>query len=130
MAHVEVKLIKKGYKLKGHSGIDAFERFKASLEENQVVEATFETLDNDGSYAQIKKAHKLLRLMSDESGYTIEEMKMIVKLHSGFAYQKTINGINYVIPIKSIGDMSMIELSKFIESILFYAHTEMNFILE
>jgi hypothetical protein len=128
--HCEVKLIKKGYKLINHSGVDAFERFKARLKEDQVVEAHFETLDDTGTYLQLKKAHKLLRIMSEESGYTVEEMKMIVKHHCGLAYEKEINGVNYVIPLKSMGDMSMEELSKFIECTLFYADTKMNMVLE
>lgn len=113
--------------IEGREDLDNFYR---SLEPGDEVEAVLEKEVTDHSWVQVKKVHKLMRIMSEESGYSVEEIKMLVKYNTGYAYAKIIDGERYVIPIKSIGSMSKKELTAFIEAVLNYAATKMDLVLE
>lgn len=100
-----------------------FEHFVTLLENDDLVEAYFEKIVDDASLPQIKKIHKMFRIMSEHSGYTVEEIKILVKESCGLAYSKIINGERYVIPLKSIGDMSKTEISNLMEGTIRFAET-------
>ncbi len=68
------------------------------------------TSDN-ASLAQIAKVHACIRTLAQESGYTFDEMKRIIKTHAGLCY----DGGDAEI-CKSFADCSKMELALAIES--------------
>ena len=68
------------------------------------------TSDN-GSLAQLAKVHACIRELAKECGYTFDEMKFIVKKHSGLCYDG--GGAEYC---KSFKECSKEELAMAIES--------------
>lgn len=123
--HLLIKLQKKMGKLLSATPKmkTEFEHFVTLLENDDLVEAYFEKIVDDASLPQIKKIHKMFRIMSEHSGYTVEEIKILVKESCGLAYSKIINGERYVIPLKSIGDMSKTEISNLMEGTIRFAET-------
>ena len=123
MSNLIIQLVKKDdiLKYKFSSGDSLYKTFKDTIKEDQIVEMSLELIDNSGSIAQIRKIHKLFRIISEHSGYTVEEVKLLVKEECGFAYNKIIDNKYYVIPIKSIADMSKDELIKLIECTIMFA---------
>ena len=107
-----------------------YTKFKESLIEGDLIDVHMEVVNNDGTIPQIRKIHMLFRIISEFSGYTVEEVKLLVKEECGFAYNKQINGKYYVIPLKSIGDMSKIELANLIEATIKYAMDKYDLILD
>jgi hypothetical protein len=68
------------------------------------------TSDN-ASLAQIAKVHACIRTLAQESGYTFDEMKRIIKTHSGLCYDAGDAEV-----CKSFADCSKSELALAIES--------------
>ena len=79
------RLIKKDGKLTYASPQDklAYDIFISKLEEGQTVEMYIDLANADHSKAQLAKVHACIREMAKESGYTFDEMKIIVKQASG-----------------------------------------------
>ena len=129
---IKIQMIKKDNRFRYKSTKDEllYTKFKDQTKEDDVIDTYFEVVKNDSSYLQIKKCHVLFRVISEHSGYTVEEVKMLVKEYCGFAYSKTINDKNYVIPLKSIGDMSKDELISLIECTIRFAQEFYDLILE
>ena len=61
----------------------AYDMFISKLEEGQIVEMYIDLANADHSKAQLAKVHACIREMAKESGYTFDEMKVIVKQASG-----------------------------------------------
>ena len=130
--HILVKLQKKMGKLLAATPKykSDFDHFVTLLENDDLVEGYFEKIIDDASIPQIRKIHKMFRMMSEHSGYTVEEIKILVKESCGLAYTKIINGERYVIPLKSIGDMSKTEISNLMEGTVRFAETNYLMVLE
>ena len=60
-----------------------FKLFVNSLLEGDDVDIFINRLGKDGSLAQIAKVHTCIRKLAEESGYTFNEMKKLVKNESG-----------------------------------------------
>ena len=67
--------------------------------------------DTDHSVAQLAKVHACIRELAKESGYTFDEMKMIIKRQSGLCYDG--GDAEYC---KSFADCSKDELALAIEA--------------
>jgi hypothetical protein len=63
-----------------------YKNFINKLSEGQKVEMYIGLADTDHSIAQLAKIHACIRELAKESGYTFEEMKVLVKEKSGLCY--------------------------------------------
>ena len=99
------RLIKEDGKLIYHEPKDklAYAIFVAKLKEGQVVDMYIDLADADHSKAQLAKVHACIRELASESGYSFDDMKLIIKDSSG------LNG-------KSFADCSKNELMLAIEA--------------
>jgi hypothetical protein len=108
-----VKLVKRGGKLiypDDKSKLN-FQIFVDKLADGQQVEVFMGLTSDNGSLAQIAKVHACIRTLAQESGYTFDEMKRIIKTHSGLCYDAEDAEI-----CKSFADCSKSELALAIES--------------
>jgi hypothetical protein len=108
-----VKLVKRGGKLiypDDKSKLN-FQIFVDKLADGQQVEVFMGLTSDNGSLAQIAKVHACIRTLAQESGYTFDEMKRIIKTHSGLCYDAGDTEV-----CKSFADCSKSELALAIES--------------
>jgi S-adenosylmethionine:tRNA-ribosyltransferase-isomerase (queuine synthetase) len=89
----------------------SYQLFLDRLQEGQEVEVFMGLTSDNGSLAQLAKIHACIRELAKESGYTFDEMKFIVKKHSGLCYDG--GGAEYC---KSFKECSKEELAMAIES--------------
>lgn len=88
-----------------------YQIFLDKLSEGQEVEVFMDLTSSNKSAAQIAKVHACIRELAKESGYTFNEMKIIVKKYSGLCYDD--GGVEYC---KSFADCSKTELVLAIEA--------------
>jgi hypothetical protein len=88
-----------------------YEIFIDNLAEDEVVEMYMEVSTSDGTASQVAKVHTCIRELAKESGYTFEEMKVVVKEKAGLIIDK---GTTQT--IKSFADCSKDELSQAIQA--------------
>jgi len=108
-----VKLVKQGGKLiypDVKSKLN-YQLFLNKLSEGQEVEMFIDLSNTDHSLAQLAKIHACIRELAKESGYTFDEMKVLIKKHSGLCYD--VGAEEYC---KSFKDCSKDELAMAIES--------------
>jgi hypothetical protein len=89
----------------------SYQLFLDKLQDGQEVEVFIGLTSDNGSLAQLAKVHACIRELAKECGYTFDEMKFIVKKHSGLCYDG--GGAEYC---KSFKDCSKEELAMAIES--------------
>jgi len=79
------KFIKKNGKLTYATPQDklAYEIFVDKIQEEQIVDMYLDLASADHSKAQLAKVHACIRELAKESGYTFDEMKVVVKEASG-----------------------------------------------
>jgi len=107
------KLVKRGGKLvypDDKSKLN-FQIFIDKLADGQQVEVFMGLTSDNASLAQIAKVHACIRTLAQESGYTFDEMKRIIKTHAGLCYDAGDAEI-----CKSFADCSKMELAQAIES--------------
>jgi hypothetical protein len=63
----------------------AYEIFLEKIPEGQKVDMYLDLADADHSKAQLAKVHACIREIAKESGYTFDEMKLVIKDASGIA---------------------------------------------
>ena len=85
--------------------------FLDKLQEGQEVEVFMGLTSDNGSLAQLAKIHACIREIAKECGYTFNDVKIIVKKHSGLCYDG--GGAE---ECKSFKDCSKEELAMAIES--------------
>ena len=110
---LSVKLVKKDGKLvyPDEKSRLAYQIFLDKLPEGQKVEMYIGLADADHSVAQLAKVHACIRELAKESGYTFEEMKVLIKERSGLCYEAGEATI-----CKSFADCSKDELALAIEA--------------
>jgi hypothetical protein len=81
------KFIKRNGKLTYATPQDklAYEIFVDKLQEGDKVDMFVELHGPDHSKAQLAKVHACIRELAKESGYTFEEMKLVIKEQAGLA---------------------------------------------
>ena len=83
MQNVEIRLVKKDGKLvfKEAIGGTRYKQFTESLEEGQVVNSYYsvELDDSEKTLGQLAKVHVLIKQLAKDIGYTVGEMKDLVK---------------------------------------------------
>jgi hypothetical protein len=110
---LSVKLVKKDGKLTYPDDKSklAYQIFLDKLQEGQKVEMYIGLADADHSVAQLAKVHACIRELAKESGYTFEEMKVLIKERSGLCYDAGDTTL-----CKSFADCSKDELALAIEA--------------
>ena len=110
---LSVKLVKKDGKLTYPDDKSklAYQIFLDKLQEGQRVEMYIGLADADHSIAQLAKVHACIRELAKESGYTFEEMKVLIKERSGLCYDAGDATL-----CKSFADCSKDELALAIEA--------------
>jgi hypothetical protein len=110
---LSVKLVKKDGKLTYPDDQSklAYQIFLDKIPEGQKVEMYIGLADADHSIAQLAKVHACIRELAKESGYTFEEMKVLIKERSGLCYEAGDATI-----CKSFADCSKDELALAIEA--------------
>jgi hypothetical protein len=110
---LSVKLVKKDGKLTYPDDQSklAYQIFLDKIQEGQKVEMYIGLADADHSVAQLAKVHACIRELAKESGYTFEEMKVLIKERSGLCYEAGEATI-----CKSFADCSKDELALAIEA--------------
>ena len=110
---LSVKLVKKDGKLTYPDDKSklAYQIFLDKLEEGQKVEMYIGLADTDHSVAQLAKVHACIRELAKESGYSFDEMKMIIKEQSGLCYDA-----GDAVVCKSFADCSKDEIALAIEA--------------
>lgn len=98
------------------AGVKQYEKFISSLKEGSVVEFFYEMQTDDGSLAQLAKIHAAIRDLCNHTGYTFEDMKLLVKKRAGLCIEKELDGSKFLY-CKSFGDCSKQELSLAIEAL-------------
>jgi hypothetical protein len=111
---LSLQLLKKNGKLIYKSLADKVkhEELVKNLEEGQVVNIFFDANKDTGTYAQLAKIHASIRELAVETGYSFDEMKIVVKKHAGLCW--TDSEGEYC---KSFADCSVEELSLAIAAI-------------
>lgn len=79
------KFIKKDGKIIFNSPKDklAYDIFISKLADGQIVDMYLDLASIDHSRAQLAKVHACIRELAKESGYTFDEMKLVIKQASG-----------------------------------------------
>ena len=110
---LSVKLVKKDGKLTYPDDKSklAYQIFLDKIQEGQRVEMYIGLADADHSIAQLAKVHACIRELAKESGYTFEEMKVLIKERSGLCYDAGDATL-----CKSFADCSKDELALAIEA--------------
>jgi len=90
-----------------------YNKFVDSLPEGTKIEIFVSVTGPKGSNAQIAKIYVMLRELAAEIGYSLEEMKLIVKRKSGLCFNR--DGQEYC---KSFGECDKSELNAVIQNII------------
>lgn len=82
---ITIKMIKKNGKItyEDEKSKLAYDIFISKLPENQKLEMYIDLADADHSKAQLAKVHACIRELAAESGYTFDDMKLLIKSASG-----------------------------------------------
>jgi len=112
---LKITFKKKGNKLVITSKLerDQYNIFIRSLDEDAIVEGLLELRTLDNTKSQLAKIHVMIKIMADEQGYSVKEMKEIMKDECGMSYKKEGKKI-----YESFADKSKDELSNVIETII------------
>ncbi len=92
-----------------------YQMFKDNLEEGAIVEMFVEEFDNSNTIPQLRKIHSMIRELSDHSGFTFSEIKLLCKDKAGLCITRNIASKEYY-ECKSFADASSIELSAAIQA--------------
>jgi len=82
---ITIKMVKKNGKItyEDEKSRLAYDIFVSKLPENQKLEMYIDLADADHSKAQLAKVHACIRELAAESGYTFDDMKLLIKSASG-----------------------------------------------
>lgn len=98
-----------------HGDAQAYQLFKEQLPEGTIIELYAEVASDDGTLAQLAKIHAMIRELSHHTGFTFEEVKMLIKQRSGLVLIRKIEGKEDIV-IKSLADCDKDELSSAIQA--------------
>jgi len=82
---ITIKMVKKNGKItyEDEKSRLAYDIFVSRLPENQKLEMYIDLADADHSKAQLAKVHACIRELATESGYSFDDMKLLIKSASG-----------------------------------------------
>lgn len=94
-----------------------YKLFVENLVEDQTVEVFFDANKDDGTLAQLAKIHKCIREIAKETGNDFEDIKDIIKMRSGFCFEKEVDG-KVITKCKSFAKASKEDLGFVIEALI------------
>lgn len=77
------------------------------------------------SLRQIKLVYHCFREISDKTGYTVEEVKMLMKMKQGYCFSHTLEEIE-ITDCKSLSEFSIKEMSDFIVKVDIWSSQTLN----
>jgi hypothetical protein len=121
------RFIKKNGKLVFNNTKDklAYELFVDKINEGQIVEMYIDLANVDHSKAQLAKVHACIRELAKESGYTFEEMKLLVKKSAGLCIEA-----EGILECKSFAECSKDEIALAIEACIEIGRNNFNINLQ
>lgn len=109
--HLELT-VKDGRLQFSNDGLKAkYNNFLNNIPEGSKVELFISVCNDKGSDTQLARLHAMIRELSSGLGYTFDEMKLIIKKHSGLSFTE-----NDEIKYKSFANCTKDELSLAIQS--------------
>ena len=114
MQILKIKFKKDGNRLiiKSNLAKEQYKLFVESLNQDDIIEALFELQTQDNTKAQLAKIHVCIKIMADEQGSSIRDMKEQVKDECGMSYMDEQKNKVY----ESFAKCSKKELSNVIET--------------
>lgn len=91
--------------------------FVESLVEGQTVEIFLDANKDDGTLSQLAKIHKCIREIAKETGNEFEDVKDLIKIRSGFCFEKEVDG-KIITKCKSFAKASKEDLAFVIETLI------------
>lgn len=107
------------------SNKEAYNPWVRSLQDNEDIVIKLNIAKDYKSNRQLRLTYACFRILSDRLGYTVEEIKGLMKLHQGLSACSMIEG-KEVHFSKSLADMSKKELSEFIETMDRWSYQTLN----
>ena len=111
------KLVKKEGRLRlVNSGLAGqFESFVGHMDEGELVDVFYEVNHDDGTLPQLAKLHVLIKQLAIHTGYSVDDMKLLIKDKAGLCIARELSGREYFLA-KSFGECSKEELSLAIQA--------------
>lgn len=121
------RFIKKNGKLVFNNTKDklVYELFVDKISEDQIVEMYIDLANVNHSKAQLAKVHACIRELAKESGYTFEEMKLLVKKSAGLCIEA-----EGILECKSFAECSKDEIALAIEACIEIGRNNFNINLQ
>jgi len=94
-----------------------YKLFVDNLVQGQTVDVFFDANKDDGTLAQLAKIHKCVREIAKETGNDFEDIKDLIKMRSGFCFEKKVDG-KIITKCKSFGKASKEDLGFVIEALI------------
>lgn len=96
-----------------------------SLKEEETVEISLIRDEDLRTIRQIRLLYKCFRTISEHTGHSVEDVKIMMKLKFGMCHSHTIEGIEITV-CDSISDLTKKEINKFIEDIDIWSSQTLN----
>lgn len=111
-----LKLIKKDGKFIEYTKGDVtkYELWKKALPEGTIIEMYASEITGDKTLAQLAKIHASIRTIAKNTGYTFEEVKLLIKQRCGLCIKHTEAG-EEKLHCSSFADISIEQANKVIE---------------
>jgi hypothetical protein len=115
--HFLTKYVKRYGQLEftSHAQARQFEEFLSHVEQGSIVDVFYEVTHDDGTLPQLAKLHVLIKQLATHTGYTVDDMKLLVKDKAGLCLVREVSGKEYFLA-KSFGECSKEELSLAIQA--------------
>lgn len=94
-----------------------YKLFVDNLMPGQTADVFFDANKDDGTLAQLAKIHKCIREIAKETGNDFEDIKDIIKIRSGFCFEKEVDG-KLITKCKSFSKASKEDLGFVIEALI------------
>lgn len=94
-----------------------YKLFVDNLAQGQTVDVFFDANKDDGTLAQLAKIHKCIREIAKETGNDFEDIKDLIKVRSGFCFEKEVDG-KIITKCKSFAKASKEDLGFVIEALI------------
>lgn len=112
MNHFTGKYVKRNGQLEmvGLTRSKQYEVFVSDIPDGQMVDCFYELQQDDGTIPQLAKLHVMMKHLANHLGYSVEDMKLLVKDKAGLCLARELSGKEYFLA-KSFGECSREELS-------------------
>lgn len=95
------------------SNRDAMDKWLSYVEEGEDLVVKFKRQKDYKTFRQVRLCYACFRSLSDLTGHSIEDIKVLMKIKQGLCFAHTIEGVDISV-CKSISEMTKAEISDFI----------------